>query len=78
MSALHHEKLDGSGYPWGVGADELEPAARILAVADIYEALTADRPYRAGMTPAAALAILRKDAGPRLWPDAVDALSRLA
>lgn len=77
MSALHHEKLDGSGYPWGVGANELEPAARILAVADIYEALTADRPYRAGMTPPDALAILRRDAGPRLCPEAVDALTRL-
>lgn len=78
MAALHHEKLDGTGYPWRVGGDELDTSARILAVADIYEALTADRPYRAGMTPDAAISILRRDAGPRLCPDAVEALSTLA
>lgn len=75
MASLHHEKLDGSGYPWGVRGDEMEPAARILCVADIYEALTADRPYRAGMPPADAFAILRRDAGPRLSADAVAALA---
>lgn len=73
-AALHHEKLDGSGYPWGVGGDELHSEARVLAVADIYEALTADRPYRAGMAPEAALAILYRDRGTRLCADAVGAL----
>jgi HD-GYP domain-containing protein (c-di-GMP phosphodiesterase class II) len=42
-AALHHEKLDGSGYPWGLAGEALDDAARALAVADIYEALTADR-----------------------------------
>ncbi|HET7320872.1 MAG TPA: HD domain-containing phosphohydrolase [Longimicrobiaceae bacterium] len=74
MASLHHEKLDGSGYPWGVTGEDLDPAARILCVADIYEALTADRPYRAGMTPAAALAIIHKDSGPRLCADSVAGL----
>jgi HD-GYP domain-containing protein (c-di-GMP phosphodiesterase class II) len=74
IAALHHEKLDGSGYPWRFTGEQLDPQARALAVADVYEALTADRPYRAGMTPEAALAILARDAGPRLCPQAVEAL----
>ncbi|HEY0996226.1 MAG TPA: HD domain-containing phosphohydrolase [Gemmatimonadaceae bacterium] len=65
-AALHHEKLDGTGYPWGVGAGELSPAARILCVADIYDALTSDRPYRAALTHEAAMAILREEAGAKL------------
>jgi putative nucleotidyltransferase with HDIG domain len=73
-AVLHHEKLDGSGYPWRRTADSLDPAARILAVADIFEALTADRPYRAGMPHGRALEILFRDAGPRLWQPAVEAL----
>jgi HD-GYP domain-containing protein (c-di-GMP phosphodiesterase class II) len=73
-AALHHEKLDGSGYPWRFTGEQLEPEARILAVADVYEALTADRPYRAGMTPEAALAILARDAGTRLSAEAIEGL----
>ena len=76
-AARHHEKLDGSGYPWGYTADALDSAARTLAVADIYEALTADRPYRAGMTPQTAFEIIARDRGPKLCPDAVDALAEI-
>lgn len=76
-AALHHEKLDGSGYPWKIGADGLDLPARILAVADMYEALVADRPYRAGMTPDAALRILRTDLGKKLCADAVGGLEAL-
>ena len=46
LAANHHEKLDGSGYPRSLQADDLDLPMRVLAVADIYEALTADRPYR--------------------------------
>jgi HD-GYP domain-containing protein (c-di-GMP phosphodiesterase class II) len=49
-AAYHHEKLDGSGYPFHCGADELSTGARILMVADIFTALAEDRPYRQGMT----------------------------
>ena len=73
-AATHHEKLDGSGYPWGLGAADLDAPARVLAVADMYEALTADRPYRAGLTPAAALTLLRGEQGTKLCPNAVEAL----
>jgi putative nucleotidyltransferase with HDIG domain len=73
-AALHHEKLDGSGYPWRLAGSHLDLPARVLAVADVYEALTAERPYRAAMTPPAALAILRQDAGTRLSAEAIEAL----
>ena len=76
-AALHHEKLDGSGYPWKIDGRGLDMPARVLAVADMYEALVADRPYRAGMTPADALGILRREAGAKLCRDAVGGLEAL-
>lgn len=75
QAALHHEKLDGSGYPWGLSSEQLDRMARVLAVADVYEALTADRPYRGGMQPEAAFAILTKDRGAKLDATALDALA---
>lgn len=54
----HHEKLDGSGYPFGLGADRLDFNSRILACVDIYQALTEDRPYREGMKHADAIRIM--------------------
>lgn len=62
-AAYHHEKLDGSGYPFHLRADELSAGARIMAVADIFSAITEDRPYRKGMRKEKALAVLRGDAG---------------
>ena len=58
IASSHHECLDGSGYPGGLDTNEIPFMAKILAVADVYEALTADRQYRKGMTPEQALAIL--------------------
>lgn len=74
-AALHHEKLDGSGYPWGVPGSELDIPARILCVADMYEALTANRPYRAGLTREAALKIIHSESGRLLCPLATEALT---
>ncbi|MCP9485975.1 MAG: HD domain-containing protein [Gaiellaceae bacterium MAG52_C11] len=62
----HHEKLDGSGYPRGLRGDELTPSARILAVADIFEAMTAVRPYRDPLPIGSVLEALDADAGSRL------------
>lgn len=59
----HHEAIDGSGYPHGLRGDEIPLFARILAVADSYDAMTSDRPYRNGMPTAKAEAILRECAG---------------
>jgi putative nucleotidyltransferase with HDIG domain len=75
LAATHHEKLDGSGYPWKLQASELDLPARVLVVADIYEALTADRPYRAGMAPQVAVDLMAKDRGTKLCPVAIDALA---
>ena len=75
IASLHHEKLDGSGYPWNVPAEGLDLQSRILIVSDIFEALTADRPYRAGMPIKTALALLEKDRGKKLDADVLDALA---
>ncbi len=58
----HHEKLDGSGYPLGLKGDEITIFPRIASVADIYDAVTSDRPYRKGMTVEEALALLEREA----------------
>jgi HD-GYP domain-containing protein (c-di-GMP phosphodiesterase class II) len=77
LAALHHEKLDGSGYPWGARGDEIDLDARILVVADIFEALTADRPYRAGMPVARVLKILNEERGAQLDATVLDALAEV-
>ena len=61
----HHERIDGKGYPDGLAGDEIPIASRIIAVADTYSAMTTDRPYREGMPPARAMALLAEaaDAG---------------
>ncbi|KPK02052.1 MAG: hypothetical protein AMK71_03620 [Nitrospira bacterium SG8_35_4] len=57
----HHEKLDGSGYPVGLKGEDIPVGAKVLAVADIYDALTSDRPYRKAMSKEKALEILRQE-----------------
>ena len=59
----HHEKLDGSGYPNGISGDAISIDTRIVTVADIFDALTAERPYRGPMPVDQALEIMRKEAG---------------
>jgi len=77
LAAAHHERLDGGGYPHRLSAAELTPPMRMLAVADVYEALTSDRPYRAAMTSHTALEVMRPEVPRRLDADAFDALERL-
>ncbi|HEV7307600.1 HD-GYP domain-containing protein [Ensifer sp.] len=72
----HHEKLDGSGYPCGLSGSDLDLETRIVTIADIFDALTADRPYRAAMPAAKALAIMAADVGTGLDPVCYDALTR--
>lgn len=57
----HHERLNGSGYPLGLSAEEISVFPRIAAVADVYDALTTSRPYREAMSPDEALKILRRE-----------------
>jgi putative two-component system response regulator len=58
----HHEKLDGSGYPIGLKGEDIPLGAKVLAVADIYDALTSDRPYRKALSKESALEILQQEA----------------
>jgi HD-GYP domain-containing protein (c-di-GMP phosphodiesterase class II) len=71
---LHHEALDGRGYPYGLKGDQIPLLARVIAVADTFDALTTNRPYQQAHTPEQALQIIRNLAGKRLDPDAVNAL----
>jgi HD-GYP domain-containing protein (c-di-GMP phosphodiesterase class II) len=73
-AAAHHERLDGRGYHRGVDADRLALPARILAVADVAEALGADRPYRPALAPEEVLALMREEVGSHFCPVAYEAL----
>ena len=68
-AAFHHERLDGSGYPFGKKAAELNTQERIMACVDIYQALTEDRPYKKGMSHEKSCEIL-KDMADKGWLDA--------
>jgi len=72
----HHERVDGSGYPHGLRGDEIPLESRIILVADAFEAITADRPYRRGASVAVAFAELERHAGTQFDPACVDALRR--
>ena len=73
----HHERLDGSGYPNGLAGDALLPEARILAVADVIEAMISHRPYRAALPLEAAMAEIEDGAGVRYDAAACEAVTRL-
>jgi putative nucleotidyltransferase with HDIG domain len=75
IAGAHHERLDGGGYHLGLTGDRLGRDARILAVADVCEALTAERPYRSALPPDEVRAIMWRDAGRALCPEALDALA---
>ncbi len=77
VAANHHERLDGKGYPKGLQGADISLETRILTVADIYEALTADRPYRRPMSQAAALAVMADDIGTGIDADCFAALKRV-
>jgi HD-GYP domain-containing protein (c-di-GMP phosphodiesterase class II) len=70
----HHERMDGSGYPYGLAAESIPIEARIVAAADTYDALTSDRPYRKAVTPMEARKVLVEEAGRRLDARVVSAM----
>jgi HD-GYP domain-containing protein (c-di-GMP phosphodiesterase class II) len=72
----HHERLSGRGYPLGLKGEEIPLDARILAVADVFDALTSDRPYRAAMEPSKAIEIIRRDVPNEFDPDVFAAFLR--
>ena len=71
----HHERLDGRGYPDGLLAAQIPLAARIVSVADSFNAMIGNRPYRLPMRPTAALEELRRHAGTQFDPDVIDAMN---
>lgn len=73
----HHERLDGQGYPDGLSGDEIPRMARIIAVADTYDAITTDRPYRKGLSVEQAAAEIFDGSGSQYCPLVVEAFRRL-
>ncbi|CAN5415591.1 HD domain-containing protein [soil metagenome] len=74
IAACHHERLDGKGYWRGLGADDLDMDMRILATADVFDALTADRPYRSAMDPVDAINLMESNSCGGLDPCCVGIL----
>ncbi len=75
--AEHHERLDGSGYPYGLMGDQISIAGRVIAVADVFDALTSDRPYRKGVSVQAALSYLNEESGKLFDRACVQALTQI-
>jgi HD-GYP domain-containing protein (c-di-GMP phosphodiesterase class II) len=75
--SMHLEYIDGSGYPSGLAGDAIPIEARILTVADIYEAMTAHRTYRPSLGSETALAELRSGSGSRFDPQVIAALEAI-
>ena len=74
MVIQHHERFDGKGYPDGLCGDDIELGARIMAVADVYDALKSDRPYREGWPHERVIEIITKEAKHQFDPRIVAAL----
>src|SRR5208337_4657242 len=74
---LHHEALDGRGYPYGLQGDQIPLLARVIAVADTFDALTTNRPYQRAHDPKEALRIIHNLSGKRLDPTAVAAITAI-
>jgi HD-GYP domain-containing protein (c-di-GMP phosphodiesterase class II)/CHASE2 domain-containing sensor protein len=72
IALTHHEKWDGSGYPAGLRGEEIPLAGRICAIADVYDALTSERPYKRAWSPEEALSEIRDQAGRHFDPSLVD------
>ena len=77
MVHQHHERIDGSGYPRGLTGAQMLPGARVLAVADVVEAMASHRPYRPGLGIEVALSEIERGRGRAFDPDVVDACLRL-
>lgn len=73
----HHERWDGKGYPWGVKGENIAIAARCLAIADAFDAITSDRPYRASFSVEAALNEIKKGSGTQFDPEIAKVFIRL-
>lgn len=77
IALYHHEKWDGSGYPEGLAGEAIPLSARITALADVYDALTSERPYKNAIAHDKAVEIIREGRGTQFDPDVVDAFVRI-
>ena len=75
IAESHHEKFDGSGYPLGLAGDAIPLSGRIVAVADVYDALLHRRPYKAAWERAAVVDLIRAESGRHFDPRVVDAFA---
>jgi len=73
----HHERFDGNGYPQGLAGNDIDPGARIIAVADVFDATRSDRPYRPGMSLEKVIAIIKDGSGTQFDPEVVAAFLQL-
>ncbi len=76
IASCHHEKMDGTGYPYGLKGEQIPALSRIIAVADVFDAVTSHRPYRAPMSTQEAIKILKDSAGSHLDSDMVKAFDK--
>ncbi len=74
VALYHHEKWDGSGYPFGLAGEQIPLEARIVAICDVFDALTSTRPYKQAWTVEAALDYLQQQRGLHFEPALVDLL----
>lgn len=77
IALSHHERWDGHGYPYGLVADQIAPSARIVALADVYDALTSARVYKSAMGHAEAVELIRSGSGTQFDPAVVEAFERV-
>ena len=73
----HHERFDGKGYPQGLAGTDIDPGARIIAVADVFDAVRSDRPYRPGMALEKVIAIIKDGSGTQFDPEVVAAFLQI-
>ena len=77
IATSHHEKWNGAGYPYGLRGEEIPLAARIMAAADVYDALVSPRVYKEPISPEEALAIIEGDSGAHFDPEVIRAMASI-
>ena len=78
VAVYHHERWDGTGYPYGLNGDEIPLPGRIMAVIDVYDALVSDRPYRKAMTHEEAVNMINKESGKQFDPKIIAAFNKVS
>jgi putative two-component system response regulator len=72
FAGTHHEKWNGTGYPYGLAGENIPPQGRLMAIADVYDALISTRPYKAPLTHGEAVTIIMDDKGTHFDPILID------